>query len=60
MLNLLFAVFNKNNHEVSYYYRRHRKKNDELERCMNLFPQKDYLYKSYSSGGFDKDGKIFF
>jgi len=28
---------------------------NEIERCMNLFPQKDYLHKSYSSKGFDKD-----
>ena len=34
--------------------------NDEVERCLNLFPQKDYLYRSYSSEGFDKDGKIYF
>jgi len=28
---------------------------NEIERCMNLFPQKDYLHKSYSSKGFDND-----
>lgn len=33
---------------------------NEIERCMNLFPQKDYLHKSYSSKGFDKDGMICF
>ena len=31
---------------------------NEIERCMNLFPQKDYLHKSYSSKGFDNDGMI--
>ena len=34
--------------------------NDEMERCMNLFPQKDYLLKSFSSKDYDKDGKICF
>lgn len=29
--------------------------NDEIERCLNLFPQKDYLLKSFSSKDYDKD-----
>ena len=61
MFNFLFAVFNR---KIIMKYpitiEDIEKINDEVERCLNLFPQKDYLYRSYSSEGFDKDGKIYF
>ena len=46
--------------EVSDIQKEIEEINNEIERCINLFPQKDYLLKSFSSNDYDKDGKICF
>merc|ERR1712096_543409 len=41
--------------EVSDIQKEIEEINNEIERCINLFPQKDYLLKSFSSNDYDKD-----